>query len=621
MLVLLEDTQDRIWVGTYKGGVSVIENGRVTEIFDTTTGLRNKRIQALLEDAHGNIWIGAALGGLNVVKLQQSPTIIGKMMMFAAPLILLALVVGSIVGCRRIIRYRKQIELNEPVWEFFTQAEFQVERVAPLRLRLKTINPSYSDYHYLSVTTLQEEMVADRTLSDLFENLQKSMEDVYGQIAYFVYPDKLSEALVIPYLRGLKLEHNFTLIPLKMAVLRDAIFAGNCRNTLAHLERPYLGSSDLYDTRNAIYDPMWFFGRGNTIDEVIRDVNRGQHMGIFGMRKVGKSSLTKQLEHRLGNVPKVSFDLQGVANVTASSFIFSHILDGLRQYIHATYPDMQLPASRLRNEAGTSVSEELDATQVFSEELSTLRQILVEQNEERRIIIFIDEADTIVPNDKSSEAAYREFTTAFGTLRSIAEEGGFLVLVVIGLDPDINRINRLSKGNVSNNPVFQFYKEVHVPCLAEEECATMVKEIGLWRNLKYDNASLDEIYKMSGGHPFVARLLCSCIVRNLDGKNEVDLEDVQKGIDYFLTERTGTYRAYFDNEIWDGASEIEQDILERLAESSVLSQQELMSDQESRERLRDALERLVRLALVEEDENGYRITMKLFELWLKEEVL
>jgi len=149
----------------------------------------------------------------------------------------------------------------------------------------------------------------------------------------------------------------------------------------------------------------------------------------------------------------------------------------------------------------------------------------------------------------------------------------------------------------------------------------MVKEIGLWRNLKYDDASLDEIYKMSGGHPFVARLLCSCIVRNLDGKNDVDLEDVQKGIDYFLTERTGTYRAYFDSEIWDKASEAERHILEKLAESSVLSQQELMPDRENRERLKDALERLVRLALVEEDENSYRVTMKLFERWLKEEVL
>ena len=611
---LLEDEHGRIWVGT-SVGVSVIENGQVIQTFDKTTWLSGDRVEALLEDEHGRIWVGTFFGGLNVINPHQPLTTVVKVM-FAVFLALCA----SPIGYKIYVRYRGQIDPNETARDFFMQARFLVERVSLLRLRLKATNPSYSDYHHLSVTTLQEEIVEGPTVDVLFEDLKRTLENVYGQIAYFVYPDKLS-ARAILCLRALKIDHNFTLIPLKAAVLRDAIFAGNCRNTLTDLERPYLGSGDLYDTRNAIYDPMWFFGRGYTINEVIGDVNRGQHIGIFGMRKVGKSSLTKQLEYRLGSVPKVSFDLQGIANVTASSFIFSHILDGLRQYIHATYPDMQLPASRLRNEAGTSVSEELDATQVFSEELSTLRQILVEQNEERRIIIFIDEADTIVPNDKSSEAAYREFTTAFGTLRSIAEEGGFLVLVVIGLDPDINRINRLSKGNVSNNPVFQFYKEVHVPCLAEEECATMVKEIGLWRNLKYDNASLDEIYKMSGGHPFVARLLCSCIVRNLDGKNEVDLEDVQKGIDYFLTERTGTYQAYFDGEIWDRASEAEQHILEKLAESSVLSGQELMPDRESRERLKDALDRLVRLALVEEDGNGYHITMKLFELWLKEEVL
>ena len=620
---LLEDAHGRIWVGTY-GGVSVIEKGHI-QTFDENTGLPYDDVLTLLEDAHGRIWVGtgfseantgALFGGLYVINPHQPLTPAVKVMF--AVFIALCVSVSSIGGYRIYVRYRGQIDPNETAREFFTQAGFQVERIAPLRLRLKTTNPSYLDYHYLSVTTLQEEMVEYRTVDALFEDLKKSMEDVSGQIAYFVYPNEL-RARTILSLRALKLDHNFTLIPLRAAVLRDAIFAGNCRNTLADLERPYLGLGDLYDTRNAIYDPMWFFGRGDTINEVIGDVNRGQHIGIFGMRKVGKSSLAKQLEYRLGNVPKVSFDLQGIANVTAS-FIFSRILDGLRQYIHAT-PYVQLPASRLRNEAGTFASDGLDTTQMFSEELSALRQILVEQGEERRIIVFIDEADTIVPGAESSESAYREFTTAFGTLRRIAEDGGFLVLVVICLDPGINRINRLSEGDVSSNPVFQFYKEVHVPFLTKEECATMVKEIGLWRNLKYDDDSSDEIYKMSDGHPFVARLLCSCIVRNLDGKNEVGLEDVQKGIDYFLTERTGTYRTYFNGEVWDKASEAERHILEKLAESSALSQQELMPDRESRERLKDALDRLVRLALVEEDEDGYRITMKLFERWLKEEVL
>gem|GEM_PF-6323536 len=62
-MCLLRDRRNRIWAGTWGGGLICIENG-VFRGYTTADGLASDQVRALLEDEEGTIWVGTN-GGLN----------------------------------------------------------------------------------------------------------------------------------------------------------------------------------------------------------------------------------------------------------------------------------------------------------------------------------------------------------------------------------------------------------------------------------------------------------------------------------------------------------------------------------------------------------------------------
>lgn len=67
---LFKDGKNNLWVGTYRGGVNVLNfNSNHTKIFrkppDQILGISDNHIRSINEDKLGNIWIGTYNGGLN----------------------------------------------------------------------------------------------------------------------------------------------------------------------------------------------------------------------------------------------------------------------------------------------------------------------------------------------------------------------------------------------------------------------------------------------------------------------------------------------------------------------------------------------------------------------------
>lgn len=54
------DSSGRLWIGTNDNGVSVYENGRITEICDKKNGLSSNSVRSICEDGHGNYYIGTS---------------------------------------------------------------------------------------------------------------------------------------------------------------------------------------------------------------------------------------------------------------------------------------------------------------------------------------------------------------------------------------------------------------------------------------------------------------------------------------------------------------------------------------------------------------------------------
>ncbi|MCK7529485.1 MAG: hypothetical protein MZV64_73995 [Ignavibacteriales bacterium] len=69
---LFKDSKDNLWVGTYRGGVNVLNfTSKQTRIYkkspDGKNSISDNHIRSLAEDKLGNIWIGTYSGGLNRV--------------------------------------------------------------------------------------------------------------------------------------------------------------------------------------------------------------------------------------------------------------------------------------------------------------------------------------------------------------------------------------------------------------------------------------------------------------------------------------------------------------------------------------------------------------------------
>ncbi|HEY6626273.1 MAG TPA: two-component regulator propeller domain-containing protein, partial [Ignavibacteriaceae bacterium] len=67
---LFKDSKDNIWIGTYRGGVNVLNFAtNQTKVYrrvpDQSKGISDNHIRSITEDKLGNIWIGTYSGGLN----------------------------------------------------------------------------------------------------------------------------------------------------------------------------------------------------------------------------------------------------------------------------------------------------------------------------------------------------------------------------------------------------------------------------------------------------------------------------------------------------------------------------------------------------------------------------
>ena len=118
------------------------------------------------------------------------------------------------------------------------------------------------------------------------------------------------------------------IIPLLSTILQKALSTDDCERVLRELEEPYLARLDPYDEPKPIHDPTWFYGRDDLLKRLPAVLAQGQDVGIFGLRKVGKTSLTNQLRQRFVSTPTVFIDC--LAFSARAEVFFEEILKQLQ---------------------------------------------------------------------------------------------------------------------------------------------------------------------------------------------------------------------------------------------------------------------------------------------------
>lgn len=353
-----------------------------------------------------------------------------------------------------------------------------------------------------------------------------------------------------------RLDEQLTLVPIPVADIEASIQdSKQCISTFDGYVRRYAKPSDLFNDRQSIDDRLLFFGRIKLLSAIKQDLSRNQGVGLFGVRKSGKTSVIKQVALIAERHPVVQLDLQRFRGSNYSIELFNEILKQLHLLVISTESDEEIKLKKLV--PGTSASE---VSVRFISEFQEMSSLLENLGYEMPIFCFIDEIERILPLPSHPKEVVEEFNSCLGTLRVLSQEQRVLSLLVADVHPDCNRINQWSQKDTTSNPVFSFFKEVFLTPFSEKETIQMLTDIGNLMGLEISEKIAEQIHLESGGHPFIARQISHYLYQS-------NLADINLSSSYRLTQDDWEdilidfpeLSNYFEESIWKDIKKRDQE--------------------------------------------------------------
>ena len=320
---------------------------------------------------------------------------------------------------------------------------------------------------------------------------------------------------------------------------------------------PYIAGSPVTDAK-------MFFGREDIFDWIQHSL-AGQFadhiLVIHGQRRVGKTSVLKQLPHRLPDryIP-VFFDLQGRTRTTLDRFLWWLA----REIVRVLKQDRELILPLPEQEAFAQDLEYLE-----SHFLPELRRQLPDHT----LLLTFDEFDTL-EEVEARETLGQPLTE---TLRRLMGREGLNFIFSIGSSG-----RKLENMQASYTEFFKAALYKKVSFLGQREAYNLITR-PVEGVLEYQAEAGRAIYEITSGHPYFTQLVCHELFAlcQRTGQRTVGPADVSGVLDD-VVER-GTVNLKF---VWDEAGELERWSLAGLAHSRGESDSRALGDFLRKQRVR-----------------------------------
>jgi hypothetical protein len=288
---------------------------------------------------------------------------------------------------------------------------------------------------------------------------------------------------------------------------------------------------DLFAESEPVRLPSEFFGREAIVNEVLAHIIGGTPVGVFGLRKIGKSSLLGRVEDLLeadeGSLTASVFLLGNSARLrggrwwTAASDMLNGWQNKLARFAtrigSATRPKAEAMSAALANRANLG-DNGLLAT-AFGKDVGKLLKAAAALAEESgrpafRLVCFLDECDLLYPHRDHAGNWREDFFVFWNTLQTTKralECPDQLVYVLGGVNPSgVERGSLLGE----QNPLFETVK-VYLKPMPRDEAAGLLKGLGSRMGLIFTDEAVDAAYALVGGHPRLLRNLGSEIHKDV----------------------------------------------------------------------------------------------------------
>jgi GH24 family phage-related lysozyme (muramidase) len=260
---------------------------------------------------------------------------------------------------------------------------------------------------------------------------------------------------------------------------------------------PYAGTTfNPYSPGNPVSGNL-FIGREdilNYIDEFWLSSNNNEAILLYGYRRIGKTSILKNLSSRLNSEKVLIFclDLQSMSWISSDGD-FLHVL--------ATHIYDCVPKSIKQNIQKPIESNFLGSASNPYREFSRFLQRIETCRDSHLLIIALDEYEAI-------EIAIKEERIDVSLIeyfRNLIRTVHWLKIIMAGLytlqEMEIN----------CWQPLYGVVRPMKVSFLSPVEARSLITEPVRNLPVRYAQEAVDEIINLTGGHPYLIQLVCHCL--------------------------------------------------------------------------------------------------------------
>jgi hypothetical protein len=514
---------------------------------------------------------------------------------------------------RRIPALAERIRTQHPLYErargFFDQAHF---RLGELGAEEYMLHPQGTDHPQARYGAMYARLITGRaTTGDDFTAVYQAAQGHYGEdLAHrvaVVISDQRPEPGARYRLYEIRQREGLAIVPLDSALFGQIKPNRTASDILAAEIDQATGQQNLYAISGPVSGDLSFFGRERVLQEVIDLLDAGQPVGIFGLRKVGKTSLIQRLQGRLSLRRPIAFvDTQGTTRQQGVWPFYPTIVEAFVEHLGRYRPGLALPELRLYPRPQVNGPEVADA---FLQDLETLHEALGRPKAPDRMLLIVDEVDRLVPSGQT--AGYEGLTGFFGQLRAANQQAQLLDLMLVGVDPSINRRERWQD---HDNELYRALREVWMPPMAPKDVREMLESLGLQMGVRYGRQALARLARAGGGHPFVTRQMCSLVVQGRLGAGAITIlpPEADAAIEEFV------FQDRYLPEMWrTRLDETQREMLRQLARAEAPVPRADLLPASQRQAALEALPALEECTLAVREEAGYVSAWDVLRDWIR----
>lgn len=302
----------------------------------------------------------------------------------------------------------------------------------------------------------------------------------------------------------------YSIVPLDLSQLGSPTFP-----ILKHLLAQWLPLFDRYDVTTPVQRGVDFFGRSDEIQDIEFCLGRSQSVGLFGLRKAGKTSLLNAVAANREELGRAVVKLD-LSKVSSGDHFRGRLLDLTFDCVASRLH--WGPAARVRC-VSTHHMVTHDGSRVTTDKellrehwLDDLTALISEAG--TKLELFLDEIDTAFPGQGAQFEVdvLNDFYVIFRQLRGLLQSNSALepgaVMVCAGVNPVNFEQSIMSDGR--NNQLYRVVQVRYLAPLNETDTSRMIRELGSLMGIKYRDVAVSRrIFELYGGHPLLTRKACS----------------------------------------------------------------------------------------------------------------